>query len=370
MNNPRCAVCGGKTKRNGATSSGAPRFRCKACGSSQARRIDNRAKRLSEFLSWLFSKDVQKDMAGEGRTFRRRVGEFWRIWPIAPRTGEICDVVFLDGIWIARRVVVLIASTRGHVLAWHLAQSECSEAWAALMLRVPAPAMAVSDGSPGLAKAARAVWPETRIQRCLFHVFESVRRCTTSRPKLDCGIELYSLAKKLLRAKDADSAASWLAEYAGWCAKWERFLRELTLKDGKRQYTHERLRKARNILNRLAKEGTMFTFVELQEELGGVWESTNNAIEGGVSAQTRKLLRNHSGMKTMHRVKAAFWWCHAHTECPLSPAEILRAMPTDDDVKGLFASASGTRKEDDESPEAYGSGIIWSEFHMPAEYRQ
>lgn len=204
----------------------------------------------------------------------------------------------------------------------------------------------------------------------ILHAFESVKRCTTTRPKLDCGQELYSLAKRLLKAKGADKAAAWLADYAGWCTKWERFLREFTLKDGKKQYTHERLRKARNILNRLVKEGTMFTFVELQEELGGIWESTNNAIEGGVNAQIRKLLRNHSGMATMHRIKAVFWWCYMHTECPLAPSEILRVMPTDDQVDGLFASASSRGKQDGEAPEEYGSGIVWSEFHMPADYRQ
>ena len=370
MNNPKCAICGGKTKRNGTTSAGTPRFRCKSCGASSIRKIDSRAKRLSGFLSWLFSKESQKDMAGEGRTFRRRVSEFWKIWPIAPYTGELCDVVFLDGIWIARHIVVLIASTRGHVLAWHLAQSECSEAWAALMLRIPAPVMAVSDGAPGLAKAAHAIWPEARMQRCLFHVFESVKRCTTTRPKLDCGRELYALAKSLLKAKEADAAALWLADYAGWCTKWEHFLREFTLKDGKKQYTHERLRKARNILNRLVKEKTMFTFIEMQEEHGGAWESTNNAIEGGVNAQLRKLLRNHSGMTTMHRIKAVFWWCYAHTECPFAPAEILRMMPTDDDVEGLFASASSSKEENSGSPVEYGLGIVWSEFHMPTEYRQ
>ena len=278
--------------------------------------------------------------------------------------------MFLDGIWIARRVVVLIASTRGHVLAWHLARSECSEAWAALMLRIPAPTMAVSDGSPGLAKAARAVWPKTRLQRCLFHVFESVRRCTTARPKLECGRELYAIAKRLLKAKDADSAAAWLAEYAGWCSRWERFLREFTLKDGRRQYAHERLRKARNILNRLVKDGTMFTFVELQEELGGMRESTNNAIEGGVNAQLRRLLRNHSGMTTMHRVKAVFWWCYMHAECPMPAAETLRMMPTDDEVDGLFANASGSEEKVGAPPEGHGAGIVWSEFHMPTEYRQ
>ncbi len=31
-----------------------------------------------------------------------------RIWPIAPATGELHDVVFLDGIWLRRRAVVLV----------------------------------------------------------------------------------------------------------------------------------------------------------------------------------------------------------------------------------------------------------------------
>lgn len=73
--------------------------------------------------------------------------------PLPSCTGEVRDVVFLDGIRVSG-LVVLIACTKEHVLAWHLATSERSGAWAALMAKLAPPAMAVSDGSPGLAKAA------------------------------------------------------------------------------------------------------------------------------------------------------------------------------------------------------------------------
>ena len=370
VDNPICSACGSKMKRNGHTSSGATRWRCKACGASCTHRIDTAAKRLAEFLSWLMGKSAQSEMPGEGRTFRRRTSEFWDIWPIAPWTGEVCDIVFLDGIWIGRDAVVLIACTRDHALAWHLAQSECAEAWAALVMRIPAPAMAVSDGAPGLAKATRAVWPKTRIQRCTFHAFCQVKRCTTSRPKLDAGVELYSLAKRLLKAKDADAAAAWLADYASWCSRWERFLREFALEDGRKQYAHERLRKARHALNRLVRSGELFTFVEMAQGHGGMWDSTNNMIEGGVNARLREMLRMHRGLSTIRRIKAIFWWCYMHTESPLPPAEILRIMPTDDPVEGLFASASRKHERNDGAPAEYGSGIIWSEFHMPTEHRR
>ncbi len=295
--------------------------------------------------------------------------EVWKIWPIAAYTGEVRDIVFLDGIWLKRDAVVLIARSKRRILAWHLAQSECAEAWAALMMRIPEPMMAVSDGSPGLSRAAHAIWPNTRIQRCVFHVASQAKRRTTLNPKLECGRELLKIANKLKDAKDATSAALWLAEYNNWCTKWESFLREFTLKDGRKIYAHERLRKARRSLTKLINDGTLFAFMDMQEEYGGVWDSTSNVIESS-NASIREMLRLHRGLPLIRRIKAIFWWCYMHTENPLPPAEILRIMPTDDQVSGLFASEADRINRDDGVPEKYGSGIIWSEFHMPAKYRQ
>lgn len=370
MGSPKCDVCGGAMKRNGYTKAGTARWRCKNCGSSKTRKADNTAKRFASFLSWLFSKQSIVEFAGSRVSFWRRTHEFWRLWPIAPFTGEVFDVVFVDGIWFGHKAVVLIARSREHVVSWHLARSESAEAWAALMMRIPEPLMVVSDGGTGFAKAHRAVWPNARIQRCVFHAFTQVKSCTTSRPKLPCGQELYKIARGLLKVKDADQAAAWLAEYMQWCTRWESFLREFTLKDGKRQYTHERLRKARRGLNKLVRDKTLFTFIEMQEERGGVWPATNNAIEGGVNARLREMLRIHRGLPPIHRIKAVMWWCYMHTEDPLLPAEILRIMPTDDDVEGLFATAASESRSNREEPNEYGSGIVWSEFHMPTEYRR
>lgn len=137
----------------------------------------------------------------------------------------------------------------------------------------------------------------------------------------------------------------------------------------RRHGNSERLRKARRGLNKLVKEGTLFTFVEMQQEYGGDWPSTNNAVES-VNARLRDMLRHHRGLPLLHRIKAIFWWCYMHTESPLPAAEILRVMPTDDDVDGLFAAASSDRNRDDGAPEEYSTGIVWEEFHMPTNYKQ
>ena len=369
MNNPKCSVCGAKMSKNGRTKAGTQRWRCLSCGASGVRKIDSAAKALEAFLAWLLSKDAVADLKTSRSTFWRKTSWAWRIWPIAPATGEAHGVVFLDGIWLRRKAVVLIAVAGGHVVAWHLARTECAAAWAALMARMPAPAMLVSDGSPGLAKAAAAVWPGTRIQRCTFHAANQVKRCTTLKPKLEAGVELLGIANGLKDARDAESATAWLLGYNAWCARWDGFLKEFTVKDGRKVWTHERLRKARRGLNRLVREGSLFAFVEMQLEHGGEWPSTNNAVES-VNARLRDMLRHHRGMPLVHRVKAIFWWCYLHTESPLPAAEILRVMPTDDDVDGLLAASPGGSGRDDGAPEEYGAGIAWGEFHMPTKYRQ
>ncbi|MDB1881024.1 transposase, partial [Collinsella aerofaciens] len=166
-----CPYCGGRTKRNGRTSSGSQRWRCTACGASTTVRYDDTATRLEEFLGWLLSKDSQATMPGGGRSFRRRTAEFWEVWPMPVPDGELHRVLHVDGIWVARDLVVLICCSGERVVSWYMARSENSRAWSALMAPIPAPEVVVTDGGSGFAKAVRETWPRTRVQRCTFHAF-------------------------------------------------------------------------------------------------------------------------------------------------------------------------------------------------------
>ena len=362
-----CPSCKGRMKKNGKTSAGRQRWRCPRCGCSQTVRYDSAAARLGEFLSWLFSKGTQLEMPGQGRTFRRRTAEFWRIWPMPPQTGELHRVVYVDGIYLARDLVVLIASTDEHVLSWYMARAETARAWEALMAPIPAPDVVVADGGTGFARAARAVWPGTRVQRCVFHAFCQVRRYTTSRPRLQAGIELYGLARELLRIGTLRQAEWWVERYMQWCGFWADFLEERSWQDGRYGYTHERLRKARASLSRLVAQGTLFTYLDPELTREGPLPATNNRIEGGVNAQLRSLLRNHRGMSLARRVKAVYWWCYLHTESPLPPSELLARMPTDDDIDLLYETYATRPKREDGGPE-WGDRAVWEELHRKDPY--
>ena len=60
----------------------------------------------------------------------------------------------------------------------------------------------MTDGGTGFKSALKQVWPDTRVQRCVFHAFCQVKRYTTSRPKLQAGIELYALSKELMHIEN------------------------------------------------------------------------------------------------------------------------------------------------------------------------
>lgn len=150
------------------------------------------------FYPGFYQKILQMDMPGQGRTFRRRTSRFWQIWPMSSRTGEIHRVVYVDGIYLAKNICILIAASDEYVSAWYLCQTEIARAWEALMSYIAAPAVVVADGGSGFAKACRCIWPNIRIQRCLFQAFSQVKRYTATRPNLQAGVELYNLAKELM----------------------------------------------------------------------------------------------------------------------------------------------------------------------------
>ena len=85
MKEVRCRYCGFTCYKYGKTRAGTQRWKCRECGNVFTLPINRDAKDFSMFLDWLFSKDTQKDMTGEGRNFRRKTAKFWDIWAMPPK---------------------------------------------------------------------------------------------------------------------------------------------------------------------------------------------------------------------------------------------------------------------------------------------
>ena len=112
-----------------------------------------------------------------------------------------------------------------------------------------------------------------------------------------------------------------------------------------------------------------FTYVDpdLTERLGAL-PATNNAVES-LNGQLRAMLREHRGLSLERRIKAVYWWCYLHTECPLPAAEILRVMPTDQGIaREMRAISYETRAGT--GPQKWGDGLVWEELHRSTPWRR
>ncbi len=234
------------------------------CGASSTSPYDRRALDLEAFLAWLFSKESQAELGTPARTLRRRNEPLWNLWPPVPLVDEIHDVVHLDVIHLHRQAVVLIAIAGGHVIGWYVAKSETSAAWGRLMARIAPPLAVVVDGGGGVLKALRAHQPETRVQRCLFHVCMNITRLTDLRPRPEAGKQLRKIAVELSRVTNEDSAAAWLVSYNRWEQEHAGFLDEKSeYTDGTVAEAHQRPVKARRMIRRRVREGHLFVFRQI-----------------------------------------------------------------------------------------------------------
>lgn len=131
-----------------------------------------------------------------------------------------------------------------------------------------------------------------KIQMCQFHMIQIVKRYLTKRPKLKAARELKELVGSLpIRQK-----SEFEEEYRQWKDRWEPMLnRRTTLKSGKTQFTHKRLRSAMHSVDFYLP----YLFTYQQPECKGM-PNTNNKIEGTFT-DLKKNLNNHSGMSKENR---------------------------------------------------------------------
>lgn len=112
--------------KNGATSAGRTRWRCRTCGASptQARPDITAKAQLRAFLAWLLTGARPEQLSTSARTFRRDTAWCWRIEVPRPSAPAVAPpVVILDGTYF-QTWCLLIATDGHHVLDWQWCDRE------------------------------------------------------------------------------------------------------------------------------------------------------------------------------------------------------------------------------------------------------
>ena len=317
-----CSTCHTKLQKWSKTAAGTQRWRCPVCTKTQTRKRPDLSKALllERFVTWLLGKQSQADLPISDRTWRAQTAWCWDVIPKAELTGEIYPVILLDGIGVGS-LVCLIARTPKAVTDWHWAGWESSNTWGKLMERLPAPAVVVCDGQKGILLAIARCWPKTRIQRCIFHVWQNIRVKLTLHPQTEAGQELLQLTRDLWQVKASEQATHWQERLETWHKRYENFVRERTYiqdpKPNQRRwwYTHGRLRSAYYQLNKLLQDNQLFTYLDTTLTPEPI-PRTTNYVEGGINSQLRTKLKLHRGMSEDHQRRLVEWYLYSRSEDP------------------------------------------------------
>jgi len=326
-----CPTCSTRLQRRGLTAAGTQRWKCIVCSKSGVRpRTDlSRALLLERFVSWLMGKQSQTELPHSitDRMWRKQINWCWDVVPKPELTGEAYPIVLLDGIGVGS-LVCLIARTPQAVIAWYWAGWESSNTWEKLLEQLPAPAVVVCDGQKGILLAIARCWPRTRVQRCVFHVWQNIRVKLTLHPQTEAGRELLQLTRDLWQVKTTEQATDWQARLIAWHGRCQSFVRERTYvqdpqpRQRRWWYTHGRLRSAYYQLNKLLQDNQLFTYLDKTLTAEPI-PRTTNYVEGGINSQLRTKLKLHRGMSEDHQRRLVEWYLYSRTEDPKPPRKFL-----------------------------------------------
>lgn len=259
-------------------------------------------------------------------------------------------------------MVCLIASSPTDVITWHWAKKEDATSWTALLDTIPAPRVVIVDGGAGIAKALRTSRPTTKVQRCLFHIFCNIKRETTLRPVFAPSQDALHLARALMKVSTSEEAIAWQKELARLYNQHSPVLAEKTITtnrygNGTRVFTHQRSRKAFNILNTRVRAGDLFTFLDPQLiSLIGPIPRTTNRLEGGINSPLKAQLARHRGIPPAHQRALTDWFLYTRTENPEDPHVVAARYNSQ---QAQIQTESG---EQDSQPRQYDTGLDWTEL--------
>ena len=319
-------------QKRGKNAQGKQRWLCTNCSQSRSlgHETQKQGRLLDRFVAWLLGKQSQTELPTgfTDRTWRNQTNWCWKIIPKPTLTGEVHSIILLDGIRIGS-MVNLIARAPRAVIDWHWAGWESSYTWEELLRKLLAPTVVVCDGQKGILLAIARCWPNTRVQRCHFHVWQNIRVKLTLHPQTEAGQELLQLARTLLKGIVTKEAAElWRTHLKSWEQRHGSFIRERTYnpdpKPGQRKwrYTHERVRSAYRQLAKLLRDKQLFTYLETSLTTEPI-PRTTNFVEGGINSQLRTKLKLHRGMNEEHQRRLVEWYLYGRTEGLKPPRNFL-----------------------------------------------
>jgi hypothetical protein len=308
----KCETCGNPMVKAGKNSTGKQRYKCRICKARQVIKKTESVKKneLKLFVKWITDSTKAFDKIKlSRRTFHRRTRWCWNIVPQILPAANASKYIFVDATYINRNLCLLIVRDDQCVLNFKWAKSENFCDYHELLRTIKEPAFVICDGNFGIIKAARRLWKNAGMQRCLVHITRDAERKLGKRSPLEINHIFRRHIKKLHCADTVRKSEIWLGKFDELYNRHKEFIEELTLKIDeatgeaiRQDRTHKNLFSACYMVRNAIKKNMLFLYIENKIP------NNSNCLEGGINSPLKNLLRCHRGISLEHQKRMLEWY--------------------------------------------------------------
>ena len=160
------------------------------------------------------------------------------------------------------------------------------------------PLFITTDGERSIIRAMKLVWPEVKLQRCLYHLQHEGMRWLRTFPKTEAGKELRTILAKLSRVKTVKERDVFIHGYNIWVSKYKEFIRLLP----RTTVAFKDLQRTMVLIDNALPD--MFFYLD-----NSCVHSTTNALESFYS-RLKTDYQRHRGLTREHRIQYIHWYCY------------------------------------------------------------
>lgn len=160
------------------------------------------------------------------------------------------------------------------------------------------PLFITTDGEHSVLRAMKLVWPQTKLQRCLYHLQHEGMRWLRTYPKTEAGKALRAILSRLSQIKTIKERNSFLHEYHNWVSRYKNYVLSLPWT----AVARKDLRRTMVLIDNALPD--MFYYLEDEYV-----HATTNALEG-FHSRLKSDYRRHRGLSKEHRIQFIHWYCY------------------------------------------------------------
>jgi hypothetical protein len=298
----------------GKTSQNKQRFLCNTCGKSYLwkEKLNKYNREKHWFKLWVkesYSIRQLCILSGYSRSKLQRIKDYWL--DLSPQDSfdfSACKYLIYDGTYFHKNgcFINLMNALDQKTISNIYTKKEgyrYVHAWFSnLKGEGLDPLYITMDGEKSVIRAINEIWPQTYIQRCLYHIQREGMRWLRTNPKTQAGKDLRCLLKTLCQINSYEERNEFIASFSVWFDKYRDFVLSLP----RTQVAFKDLRRTMGLIFNAMPD--MFYYLDDPNI-----HKTTNTLEGFYS-RLKADYRKHRGLSEQHKISYLKWYIYFNNQ--------------------------------------------------------